>query len=149
MPKRTPFNKNTYYHIYNKGFKEARLFYEDSDYKRFINNIRKYWKKYTIFLNIEQRCLLPNHFHFLVYNKLDWLDIADFMRYVQLSYAVYFKFKYWGLHGVDIKLPVFDGRYKAKKIDSDQYLKECRSYIYSNPVKHDYVKNAMDRPWQS
>lgn len=49
---------------------------------------------------------LPNHFHFILHNIQTGLDISDFMRRVQVSYAMYFKQKY--KDETSLKMPVFE-----------------------------------------
>ena len=58
------YTKNSFYHIYNRGNNKKVIFYEVSDYKRFICRLFKYVKDYD--LDIYAYCLMPNHFHLLL-----------------------------------------------------------------------------------
>ncbi|MCF7917411.1 hypothetical protein K9L27_00165 [Candidatus Gracilibacteria bacterium] len=65
MPKRT-LEKECYYHIYNRGYNQQQLFFENRDYEKFQNNISRYQEKFSS-IRIPVWCILPNHFHFLVF----------------------------------------------------------------------------------
>src|SRR5690606_39761531 len=54
------------YHLYNKAISKKKLFYEDSDYRRFLTKFEIYFVPY---LDIIAYCLIPNHFHFQVQIK--------------------------------------------------------------------------------
>ncbi len=125
-----------------------KLFYWEQDYKRFVRNILKYEEQYKDKLNIVNYCLMPNHFHVLILNIKEWFDLANFMRKLQVAYAMYLKKKYWWLNWFDYSWPVFESRYKAKIIDNKEYLEEIKNYIFNNPVKHEYVDSPDKRIWK-
>lgn len=58
------FNENTIFHIYNQGNNRQQVFYEDAHYLDFLGRMRKFLLPHVDFLAY---CLMPNHFHFLVY----------------------------------------------------------------------------------
>ncbi|GHU07356.1 hypothetical protein FACS189431_1780 [Alphaproteobacteria bacterium] len=60
------------------------------------------------------------------------------MRAVADGYTRYFNKKY------DRRGPVFTGRYRASRIDSDAYLLQVSRYIHQNPDD-----NIMDYKWSS
>lgn len=68
-----------------------------------------------------------NHFHFLVKQDID-LPITFFMLRLGTSYAKYFNIKY------DQVGSLFQGRFKAKLIESDEYLLQVSRYIHRNPI---------------
>jgi len=57
------FVEGAIFHIYNKTMKSLKLFYNDSDYRSFLEYFSKFYKNYpcTIFAY----CLMPNHYHLL------------------------------------------------------------------------------------
>lgn len=72
-------------------------------------------------------CLMPNHFHLLVKQKL--IDGIDrFMSSLGTRYTTFFnkKYKRFG--------PVCQAVYKAVLIDSDEQLLYLTSYIHRNPL---------------
>ena len=58
------FQKNTVYHIYNQGNNRRPIFFKPENYLFFIRKMREYVLPYGDFLCY---CLMPNHFHWLVY----------------------------------------------------------------------------------
>ena len=144
--KRIEFQENNYYHVYNRGFEKQIIFKSDEDFSRFYKYIVKNQKDYSNKIKIVSYCFIPNHFHFIFQVKETGLFLSDFMRKIQVSYAMYFKRKYeTGLRGI----PVFEWRFKAKLIDSDEYLEQCIAYVNFNPLKHEIVDNIDNYKWTS
>lgn len=56
----------TLYHIYNRGNNSQRIFFIEENYSFFL---RKTEKELLPFCDILAYCLMPTHFHFLVYAK--------------------------------------------------------------------------------
>ena len=85
-------------------------------------------------------CLMPNHFHLLLRQKENG-KIPIFMKCLQLGYAKYFNTKYQRVG------PLFQGRFKAKWIENDEYLLQVSSYIHRNPLslnkKYEQRKDAL------
>jgi putative transposase len=148
------FQKETYYHIYNRGCNKQRLFFSEKDLERFGKIIIRYKEKYKD-INIHVWSFLPNHFHFLLSEKSEietGLDnkkekaqqISNFMRQIQGAYAMYFKAR---REQEVSRSPVFDGRFKAKEITDEAYLAQVAYYVRYNAVKHGIVENARDWVW--
>jgi len=155
MPHRT-LATETYYHIYNRGWNKQTLFYKYSDYEKFYANIDKYLEKY-LNVKIFAYCFLPNHFHFLLGETKSpgsiepglSSELSKFVGQVQQAYAMYFNARYQQTAKEGRKAPVFEGRFKAKVINSDEYLSEVQTYIEHNAVKHELVDRAEDWSWSS
>lgn len=74
-------------------------------------------------------CLMPNHYHLLVY-QVDREAMTKLLRSVGTAYTAYFNQKYeWTGH-------LFQGRYKASMILDDAYLQHISRYIHLNPEKY-------------
>jgi len=138
-----------YYHIFNRGFAKETIFFEHKDYKRFVENIVRYKNEFDG-IQIYAWCLIPNHFHMLLKSNKSGLEISDFMRKLQQSYAMYFKIKYKSLNP-DLKLlklpQLFEWRFKAKFIDNEEYLRKVATYIAFNPIKHGIVEKIENWDW--
>jgi hypothetical protein len=70
---------------------------------------------------------MPNHFHLLIHQQKIG-SIRACLSAIQLGYAKYFNTKY---HRVG---PLFQGRFKAKMIEKDEYLLQLSAYIHRNPL---------------
>ena len=58
------FETNHIYHIYNRGNNSQQIFFNRKNYLFFLEKIRKH---ILPFVDILAWCLMPNHFHLLVY----------------------------------------------------------------------------------
>ena len=119
------FEKGFYYHVYNRGSEKRLIFLEKRDYLKFLKRTQEYFQKYNI--SILCFCLMPNHFHFLLKQE-DTSSIALFMNVLQLAYAKYFNTKYRRVG------PLYQGRFKAKIVENDEYLLQLSAYIHRNPL---------------
>ncbi len=61
-----PFEPNRIYHIYNQGNNKELIFTKEENYLFFLQKMRDYILPNVHFLAY---CLMPNHFHWLVYIK--------------------------------------------------------------------------------
>lgn len=149
------FQTDTPYHIYNRGFNKQLLFFAEDDYQRFTNKIEEYQKKFPS-IKIYAYCLLPNHFHFLLEDKLLPGEdesrstlIADFMKGLQLSHAMFFNKKYGDLVKKGLKMPVYEGRYNSKTLFNEHYEEAVKNYIDCNAWRHALVADPKDWPYSS
>lgn len=147
------FSIGEFYHVYNRGTDKRIIFQDEYDYQRFIRllyicNSEKnivfrdvlmeetfgYDRGNTI-VEIGAYCLMPNHFHFLLREKIDG-GISLFMLKLLTAYSTYFnnKNKRSG--------SLFEGKFRATHVDNDEYLKYLYSYIHLNPVK------IIDSKWK-
>nr|WP_320120340.1 hypothetical protein [uncultured Marinifilum sp.] len=60
--------KGYFYHIYIRGINSCDLFSSDNDYRRFLHLYEKYLDPIA---DTYAWCLMPNHFHFLLWIKED------------------------------------------------------------------------------
>lgn len=74
-------------------------------------------------------CLNPNHFHLLV-RQLENDGIKNFMHKLGTGYTMYFNNKH------ELNGGLFQGRYKAIHIDTNDYLLYLSAYINLNPEAH-------------
>lgn len=137
-----PYITDAYYHIYNRGVNKRLIFKEDRDYKIFLSYLsfyltlqglsRKYPSKpvnnFAEQLDLIAYCLMPNHFHLLVHQQHKD-TINHFMRSLMRKYVQCFNTHY---HRIG---PLFQGRYKAVLIESEDQLLYTSKYIHLNPIK--------------
>ncbi len=140
------FLEGGYYHIYNRGVAKQNIFPAEKDYKTFLYFLKEYLlplehqdlknhketmpRRKPLNCNKQTQllayCLMPNHFHLLVKN-LQERGIEKLMRAFGTSYSGYFNRTYQRVG------PLFQGRYKAVLIESDEQLIYVSKYIHQNP----------------
>lgn len=124
------FEDGAYYHVYNRGNRKQQIFLNARDYERYLDKVIEYKKKYP--LEILAYCLMPNHIHFLV-KQISSNVISRFMSDLCNSHSRYFNVKY------DTVGSLYQGRFKAKKVDKDEYLTHLSRYIHLNPADLFYL----------
>jgi len=128
------------YHVYNRGNDKKNIFVEEADFAVFLALLRRHlskdqtadrlgrpYKNYYDTIELLAFCLMPNHFHLLLYQETE-TAITQLMRSISISYAGYFNKKY-GRVGY-----VFQGIFKASLIDNHSYWCHISRYIHLNPA---------------
>ncbi len=100
-----------------------------------LRNVGENFDREETIVDIGAFCLMPNHFHILVREKLD-NGISKFMRKLLTAYSMYFNKKYKRTG------KLYEGVFKSTYVDDDRYLKYLYSYIHLNPAK------LMDNNWR-
>lgn len=150
---------NEIYHLILRGVGDTEIFREDNDYWRAIFSIYEFNTTSPIEIRIQRAkrkkakngeqfsdnrkllvsilafCFMPNHIHLLVCQKNE-NGITRFMRKFGAGYAAYFNKKY------DRKGHLFQGRFRAGHVASDDLLKIISTYIHTNPV------SLFDSKWK-
>lgn len=129
-----------YFHVYNRGNRKQDIFLEDVDYIGYLARLREYKDKRKI--SIICYCLMPNHFHLLLRQDSE-IPIFSFLQSLHTSYSMYFNNKY------DKVGHLFQGAFKQKEIDKDEYLLHLSSYIHLNPLSAGLVSKLEDYQWSS
>lgn len=160
MPQRNSIKQylaGGYYHLYNRGVEKRSIFEDDQDFGVFLSYLKTYlshknkddlqeqlsnpklpWsekdkilkklrlKNFFGKIGLLAYCLMPNHYHLLVKQSSE-NDIVYFMRSLNTRYVVYFNKKYNRVG------PLFQGVYKAVRIETDEQLIYLSAYIHRNP----------------
>ena len=133
------YEPNRFYHIYNRGHSGSKIYFMDEDYERFINLVYKYESLYN--LSVESLCLMPNHYHMILFSGPKYWQISFFMHKLNLSYAQSFN-KIYGYSGA-----VFDRHFQIKLVDNLEYLGNLKQYFKMNPVKAELVDRSEEYKW--
>ena len=138
----TPFVIREFYHLYSRGVEKRVIFLDTEDYQHFLylmyicntkksiklRDIEKNFDRGETVVNIGAYCLMPNHFHVLIREKVQ-SGISDYMRKLLTAYSMYFNKKY------ERTGRLFESVFKSDYINGDNYLKYLYSYIHLNPAK--------------
>ncbi len=129
-----------YYHIYNRGTERATIFREETNFLFTISKIKQYSGSYN--LAMIAYCLLPNHYHFLVRQDGE-APAGNLPQMVFNSYTKAYN-KMYSHSGT-----LFEGRFRAKNIQTKSHLLHLCRYIHGNPVKHGMVADPADWPYSN
>jgi len=122
------------HHVIAQGIDRADIFFDDADYKSFLNRLG------SVLAKTKTACyawaLMSNHFHLLL--RTGNTPIAAVMRRLLTGYAVNFnrRHKRFG--------HLFQNRYKSILCQEDLYLKELVRYIHLNPLRAGIVSGIGD-----
>ena len=144
------FTKGEFYHIYNRGTEKRIVFSNKNDYYRFLYllfacndtapllNSQHYYRgsasivnshrKRNLLVDIVCFCLMPNHYHLILRERTDG-GIQKFMQKLGTGYTMYFNTKY-DRNGV-----LFQGAFKAIRVDQESYFTHLTRYIHLNPAE--------------
>ena len=140
--RKQPFAINEYYHLYNRGTEKRIIFLDKQDYQHFLflmyicnteksiilREVGELFDREKTIVNIGIYCLMPNHFHILVREKIE-NGISTYMRKLLTGYSMYFNKKYKRTG------KLYEGVFKSTHVSNDNYLKYLYSYIHLNPAK--------------
>jgi putative transposase len=130
------------YHIYNQGNNKQRIFFDESNYLFFLRKVQVCISPHASLLAY---CLMPNHFHFLIYTNeasclikqvgsLKLQALSNGFRILESTYAraINKKFNWSG--------SLFRQRTKRKNIPDTINALHCMRYIHQNPLKAGLVE---------
>ncbi|MDI6777913.1 MAG: transposase [Patescibacteria group bacterium] len=162
--RKTKFTNWEYYHIYNRGVDKRKIFGDTKDYERFLISIEllndkndglmtawkdfernhpraklsdfpAYNKKRKRIVDFIAYCINPNHYHFILKQLAD-RGIERFMHKLGTSYTNYFNTR------SERSGSLFQGSFKAVRIESNAKLLYLSAYINENHIIHGY-KNKL------
>ncbi len=140
------FEQDAVYHVYNRGNQRQTIFFEESNYLLFLKKIREQLLHYC---DVVTWCLMPNHFHLMIYAKSDGCEgrISGITEMQKLSYKIGILLsgytsvinKQRGLSG-----GLFQKKTKAKKLESTEDVIRCMHYIHQNPLSAGLTDDSLE-----
>ena len=163
----TSFVNDEFYHIYNRGTDKRNIFSDRDDINRFFQSMNEFNaiepigsiyensfrsqqlgssasklevmdKKLVSFICY---CLNPNHYHFIV-EQITERGIEKLLHRIGTGYTKYFNNKN------ERSGSLFQGKFKAIHIDSNEYLLHLSSYVNLNNRVHklngQFFKSSLD-----
>ena len=119
------------YHLWNRSNRRFEIFHEDEDYELFKSILGRYVLKFGLL--IYHYSLMPNHYH--LETEIEVVErMSSAMAGVNKSYTNYYHKKY-GTCGF-----LWQGRFKSKPVQKNEYFLSCARYIENNPVRAKFVE---------
>jgi REP element-mobilizing transposase RayT len=158
--RKTQFAEGEYYHIFNRGVDKRIIFSNQREMQRFFqsmcefntinplgglyassfNQLRSSASKKASkerLVNFICYCLNPNHYHFILEQVAD-KGIEKFIHRLATGYTKYFNAKH-RRSGV-----LFQGKYKAVHMDSNEQLLHVSAYVNLNFRVHQLRSSASN-----
>ena len=126
------------YHVILRGNAKQDIFLDKQDYCKFIKEICNTKEKYLYELYVY--CLMTNHVHLVIYDKMD--NISKALQSLTVSYSSYWNKKYERVGHL------FQNRFLSKNVETESYLKSLCRYIHQNPSKGG-IKKMEEYCWSS
>lgn len=152
--RKTIFVIGEYYHVYNRGIDRRTIFENRYNLERFLQSMSEFNTLEPIGSIFESRhsklenktlrrpiisliayCLNPNHYHFLL-TPLVEKGVQKYMHRLGTGYTMYFNEKYHRTGSL------FQGRFKAIHVNTNEYLLRLSAYINLNSKVHHFGGRA-------
>lgn len=144
---------NKIYHFFNQGNNRELIFYQARNYQFFLDKAKHYLNPLC---DILAYCLMPNHFHFLVYTRpkatiaisqgsVAMNKFSSSIQHLQSGYTKAIN-KQENRTG-----SLFRQRAKVKLVENtyNNYPFIAFHYIHQNPIKAELVGKMEDWPYSS
>ncbi len=146
MERKRAFQKDEFYHIYNRGIDKRKIFFAEGDWTHFqrllyiCNNSGKRIRPERVkgkslvdiqrgqpLVNIYAYAMMENHLHIIMSENIEG-GISKFMSKLLTSYSMYMNKKYKRTG------PLMCRPFRSKHIGSDEYFRWLMSYVHLNPI---------------
>ncbi len=128
-------------HVIQRGNNRQDIFRVEGDYHFYLEKLKEAAEKHRC--DIHAYVLMTNHVHLVVTPHRD-NSIGKMMQMLGRYYVQYFNYLN------ERTGTLWEGRYKATLIDTEQYLLTCMRYIELNPVRANNLANHPSQyPWSS
>ena len=150
----TALEPDKFYHIYNRGNGDERIFRNSGNYKFFL---KKYQQYIDPVAETYCYCLMPNHFHFLIKIR-STEEIANLNPpalekpglYCSKQFSNLFSSYTQALNKQQGRMgSLFMKNFKRKEVDSDKYFFQLVHYIHMNPVAAKMVEKPSGWEYSS
>ena len=146
MSRNIELSLDEFYHVFNHGNGDRLIFLDDKDKERFVKLLYLMNSVNSILLedipfgqefsfdrgetvvDLGAYVLMDNHYHLLLKEKIEG-GISKFMQKLVTAYAMYFNARHHK------RGTLFEGKFKARHLGLDEYLRHMFAYIHLNPVK--------------
>jgi putative transposase len=130
------------FHVLNRGIARMQVFEKAGDYEAFERILSETLQETP--MRICAYCVLPNHWHFLLWPEQDG-DLAKFMQRLTITHA-----RRWQEHRRFVGLGhVYQGRYKSFPVEEDGHFLAVARYVERNALRANLVERAEQWRWSS
>lgn len=130
------------YHVLNRRVGRLPLFEKSADYAAFESILAE--AHAGMRLRITAYCLMPNHWHLLVWPRRDG-ELSEALRWITVTHT-----QRWHAHHKTAGTgPVYQGRFKSFPVQTDEHFLTVARYVERNALRAKLVDRAEDWQWGS
>lgn len=130
------------FHALNRGNARAIIFEKDEDYAAFERVMVRTLAE--IPLRLLAYCLMPNHWHFVLWPRRDG-QLGSFMQRLATTHV-----RRWRLARANVgEGHLYQGPYKSFPVQNDGHLLAVCRYVERNPLRAKLVRRAEAWRWSS
>ncbi len=123
------------YHVFNRAAGRMTLFRHDRDFAAFEKTMREAHERVP--LRILSYCLMSNHWHFVVWPRVDG-EVSAFFRWLANTHAMRWRV----VHRTVGYGPLYQGRFRSFMIRRDEHLLTVLRYVERNARSAELVRRA-------
>ena len=125
------------FHVLNRGVGRQRLFDKPADYAAFESIVEETLSKQP--MRICSYCLMPNHWHFVLWPQNDG-DLAAFLQRMTVTHATR-----WQKHRRRVgEGHIYQGRFKSFPVETDEHFYQVVRYVERNALRAGLADLAED-----
>lgn len=130
------------YHAMNRAVARLPLFEKEADYEAFERVLAEAMQEHPT--RILAYCLMPNHWHFVVWPSEDG-ELTGFFRWLTHTHTM----RWHAHHGTGGTGHLYQGRFKSFPVEGDQHFYSVVRYVERNALRAGLVKRAEQWRWSS
>jgi len=143
VPRRPlPDDPQATFHVVNRAAHGQLLFATFGEHLLFLRLLERTLRLVPI--DLYAFVLMPNHFHLLI-RVPDNRGLSAFMHLLTMTHARILR----QARGTVGRGAIYQGRFRARCVDTELYFARAVRYIARNPVRAGFVLRAEDWPWSS
>jgi putative transposase len=123
------------YHVLNRAVARLPLFERAADYEAFTAVLLEARRREP--LPVFAYCLMPNHWHFVVRPETDQ-QVSNFFRWLTHTHTM----RWHASHHTVGTGHLYQGRFKAFPIETDDHLLAVMRYVERNPLRANLCAGA-------
>jgi putative transposase len=134
--------ENSIQHVLNRGNRRQAVFHDDEDYRRFFSLLADTLDEQP--LRILAVCVMPNHFHMVVWPHSQ-SELSAYMKRFMNRHVRQHHQRYGTTgHG-----HIWQGRYKNFIVQDDRHFFNALRYVEGNALRSGLVSDAGKWPWST
>ena len=130
------------FHALNRGVGRMEIFSKDEDYAAFEAAIEQTLRLYP--MRILAYCLMPNHWHFVLWPEHDG-DLSAFLQRLTNTHTQ----RWQRAHGKTGYGHLYQGRFKSFPVETDDYFYTLVRYVERNALRANLAASAEAWRWGS